>query len=179
MHALVEILAALGLGGVGAVGGGAALAVRRLRRANRLVGGRPTQAPTSWLWSLRRGAVLHRRLRSVCQVALGSTSPQPSRRRRRRPPSSPLDRVAHELVEQALVLDARVVAADRMSGSYRRRALAGLSVEVDGLETQAARLRELTAAWRDYVEAPARLPAPALVQELDAMEAALGELGAS
>jgi hypothetical protein len=174
---VVEILAALGLGGVGVVGGGSALGWRHLRRANRLVKGRPTQAPMSWLWSLRRSAVLHRRLRSVCQLALASVSFPPPRRRRHRAAGSPLDRVAHELVEQALVVDSRLVAADRLGGAHRRRALAGLAVEVDGLALQACRLRDLTAAWHDYVDAPSRLPTAALAHELDAMEAALGELG--
>jgi hypothetical protein len=181
MHALVETAVALGLGGVGVVGGGSAVLVRRLHRANRLAPGRPTGAPTTWLWSLRRCALLHRRLRAVCQAARSSSDPPASsyrRRRSRQQASSPLNRVARDVVEQALALDSRLVAADRLSGPWKRRAVAGLAVEVGRLEASAVRLRGLAEAWHDYLESAGPVATVDLRDQLDAVEAALGELGA-
>lgn len=179
---VVEVLVTILVGGVGVVGGGTALVVRRIHRANRLVAERPSPAPTMWLWSVRRSAVLHRRLRGICQLARqvsGPSRPVPRRWRRRsgRAPS-PLSRVGQELVDQALTLDARLVAADRLSGAWKRRAIAGLASEVDGLEASAMRLRGLAVAWQDHLDASATLPPPGLEDQLDAVEAALGELNA-
>lgn len=175
-------MATLLVGGFGVVGGGSALMVRRLHRANRLVLERSSSAPTSWLWSLRRSAVLHRRLRGICQLALQASPPSaaaPWRGRRRGGASvSPLGRVAQELVDQAVALDARLVAADRLPGRWRTQAVAALGAEVDRLEASAVRLRGLTSAWRDHVEMSADLHPPDLQDQLDAVEAALGELNA-
>jgi len=121
VHTVVEILVTTFLGVGGIIGGGTALFVRRLHRANRLVATHASAAPTRWLWSWRRTAVLHRRLRRACQVArqsAGSPSPAGGRARRRgRPPTSPLARVGQELVDAAVALDSRLVGADRLRGT--------------------------------------------------------------
>ncbi|MGH9076963.1 MAG: hypothetical protein ACRDY0_05830 [Acidimicrobiales bacterium] len=197
MHTVVEILAIVAAGAGGVVGGTWFVVMRRLRRANRLVLRQASPAPTSWLWSWRRAAVLHRRLRGVCQLVehamsverRGSPGPRPrsskatGRRRGARggdPATSPLARVAGDLVDHALVIDDRLVRADRLDGRWRRPAMSTIDSEIGRLELSAQRLVGLCAAWRGQLSRAAAGPAagpPDLHEQLDALEAAFGELG--
>lgn len=186
MQLVVEIAATLLAGTAGVVGGGALVVTRRLRRANRLApatrGASP--APTTWLWSFRRAAVLHRRLQGVCELARQASVPAvapPRRRRLRARPTtlpSPLERIAGELTEQAVTLDGRLVAADRLGSRWRRPAMAAIEADVRALEASAARLARLSAAWRQRLDEATRIPPADLERQLDAMEAALAELRA-
>lgn len=76
-----------------------------------------------------------------------------------------------------MLLDGRLVAADRLSGMWKRQALASVEAEIQRLEASAARLRGLALSWHDRVQSPA-LRSPDLQEQLDAVEAALGELSA-
>jgi hypothetical protein len=183
VHTVLEVLAALLVGAVGILGSGTVLLMRRLHRANRLVAETASAAPTSWLWSWRRSASLHRRLRAACQVAVRASAPAavaPHRRRwksRRQTATSPLARVARELVDHAVGLDARLVEVDQLAGAWRRPALASVESEVRHLEASVQRLTTLSAAWRDQLDSFA-VRQPDLQDQLDAVEAALDDLAA-
>lgn len=182
MSTVLEILLSVFASGVG----GAiliALTVRQqVRRSNQLVAGRLSPAPAAWLWSPRRAAVLHRRLRSSCQVALGvvtatAAPPAPRRRWPRRsaaPPPSPFERIAGELIAQAVDIDSRLVEADRLDGVWRRQTLAELAKEVSSVEASARRMASLGSSWQAQLGAAPE--SPDLTARLDALEAALGEL---
>jgi hypothetical protein len=180
VHALAEfVVAVLAIGAVTAalVMG---LAYRRLRRRGRLVPTRPSTAPLSWLVHPGRPAQLHRRLRRACHtvVAAVGTPTRSLHPVRRQAPHSPLTRVGAEVVDRAVALDARVVAADRLTGSYRRVMLQELTAEVRAVEAAAARVGRLDSVWREHQRSlqPAALAEPSLEMRLDAMEQAMAEL---
>jgi hypothetical protein len=185
MSTVVEILASVLTSGIGVAAFIVFSIRRRMHRANRLIAGRRSDVPSSWLWSPRRAALLHRRLQGCCEVALQSAArassavPQrPSRRlslRRARSSPGPFEPLAAELIAQAVDLDAGLVAADRRSGPWRRRALADLAVQVQRLESSARRMEALSHSWQAQL-GEAQLANPDLTDRLDAVEAALGEL---
>lgn len=182
MHALAEILAGILVIGGGGTALASALCLRRLRRKVRLVPTRPTNAPWSWLIHPGRAAQLHRRLRRSCRVVTGAVG-VPTRSRhpvRRHQPTSPLTRVGAEVVDRAVTLDGRLVAADRLSPSLRRTTLNELAAEVRHVEAAALRLWRLDSVWREHQRmqeaGPATLAEATLDTRLDAMEAAMVEL---
>lgn len=152
------------------------LTVRSLRRANRVVAGRRTAAPISWLWSWREPARLHRRLRravSVAQTAVAPPVPPPGGRRRSSAPS-PLSALADELAGQAAAVDDRLVAAGRM-----RSLMPALAREVHEVERSAWRLSGLASAWRTQVHQAALTEGTGVLDfgsRLDAFEAAMAAL---
>lgn len=184
MHAVVEIV----VGTVVVVGMVAALialvAWRQMLGAVRLVPRRPTAAPLAWALHPCRAAQLHRRLRRSCRgviaaVGTPSRSLHPSRRRRS---SSPLTRVGAEVIDRAVAVDSRLVAASRLAGSSRRAELHHLRIEVRAVEDAARRVGRLDAVWREHqrsiaVSALGALAEPDLGTRVDAMEAAFVELG--
>ena len=184
MVSIVEILASVLCSGIGVAFFVVFSIRRRLHRSNRLVAGRRSVAPSSWIWSPRRAAVLHRRLQSCCQVAIqaaAETGPSaaPAGRRlmpRRRPSApGPFERLASDMITQAVDLDARLVAADRRSGPLRRQTLAEVAAEVHQLESFAHRMDTLARAWRAQLTGPQ--PANTeLGDRLDALDATLHEL---
>ncbi len=156
------------------------LAYRRLRRGGRLVPAHPTTAPLWWMVHPGRPAQLHRRLRRACRTVIAavgtpSRSLHPVRRQQR---SSPLTRVGAEVVDRAVTLDARVVAADRLTGAYRRLTLQELTGQVRAVEAAAQRVGRLDSVWREHHRSlqPAALSEPSLEMRLDAMEQAMAEL---
>lgn len=181
MHLVVEVVIGFLALGAGIAALTVGLVWRQAQRAVRLVPRRPSLAPLSWTLHPGRPAQLHRRLRQSCRavtaaVGTPSRSLHPSRRRR---PSSPLTRVGAEVIDRAVALDARLVAASRLPAFGRRAALHQLAAEVRAVEDAARRVRRLDAVWREHLHAQAApaLPEPDLGSRIDAMEAALAELG--
>ena len=180
MHALAEVVIAIVAIGAGVAALVIGLVYRRVRRSSRLVPGRPTMAPLRWLVHPGRPAQLHRRLRRACRTVVMAVG-TPSRSLhpvRRQQPSSPLTRVGAEVADRAVALDARVVAADRLAGPYRRHTLQELAAEVRAIEAAAQRVSRLDSVWRDHQRSlqPAALTEPSLEMRLDAMEQAMAEL---
>ncbi|MDQ6782313.1 MAG: hypothetical protein M3063_02470 [Actinomycetota bacterium] len=177
MHVWAEVvitILAIGVGGAALV---FTLGFRRVRRSLRLVPGRPTPAPLSWLAHPSRPAQLHRRLRRACRMVIAAVG-TPTRSlhpARRQQPSSPLTRVGAEVVDRAVALDARLVAADHMTGPYRRIVLQDLRAQVRSIEDAAQRLGRLDSVWRQSRQ-PAALSEPSLEMRLEAMEQAMAEL---
>jgi hypothetical protein len=159
---------------------GGALVVRSVRRANRVVPERRSWAPTTWLWSFREPARLHRRLRHAVALARSSVAPlRPATHgwRGRRPQPSGLVAVADDLAARAGVLDEELVRVAAAAGSWRARALAPLASQVREVEATSWRLAQLAEAWRRQLH-EAALPATATTvgSRLDAFEAAMAEL---
>lgn len=179
MNTVAEVAAGVVVVGASGTATAGALATRRVRDALRLVPGRPTSAPVSWIAHPGRPAQLHRRLRRACRMVTGAVgtptrSLHPARRRR---PSSPLTRVGAELVDRAVLLDSRLVSADRLSPSWRRATLHELDGEVRAIEAAALRVWRLDAVWREHQRVQDPLVGdPSLETQLDAMEAAMAEL---
>ncbi|MGI8751294.1 MAG: hypothetical protein ACR2MN_03095 [Acidimicrobiales bacterium] len=174
---VVITIVAIGAGVVALVLG---LVYRRLRRSCRLVPARPTMAPLWWTVHPGRPAQLHRRLRRACRTVTAAvgTPVRSLHPVRRQQPSSPLTRVGAEVVDRAVALDARVVAADRLSGGYRRHTLQELTAQVRAVEAAAQRVGRLDSVWREHQRSlqPAALAEPSLEMRLDAMEQAMAEL---
>jgi hypothetical protein len=179
VNTVAEVAAGVVVIGAGSTATAGALATHRVRDALRLVPGRPTGAPVSWVVHPGRPAQMHRRLRRACRTVTGavgtpSRSLHPSRRRKS---SSPLTRVGAELIDRAVLLDARVVAADKLSASWRRATLHELDGEVRSIEAAALRVWRLDSVWREHQRAQDPLLGdPSLETQLDAMEAAMVEL---
>jgi hypothetical protein len=161
--------------------GVAVLATSTMRRVNRVVAGRSVAAaPVRWLWSPSAAAMLHRRLRSACELA-GSVAGSQARaprwpRRKARPASDGIADLAREVLEEAVLLDRQVVSANRMArGLPRAQALSALDYQVRAIEDAARRVHQL-AARRAHLARPNGSPVLNLDQRITAMEEALREL---
>ncbi|MGC8626477.1 MAG: hypothetical protein ACP5VR_02790 [Acidimicrobiales bacterium] len=163
------------------LGAGAAFATYYLQRANRVGPSRVGPVPLAWLWSPSPAAMLHRRLRSACQVAssvVGSLA-TPRRRRRGRTLADSIAELAKEVIAEAVRLDQQLVPTSRLArGAPRARALAALDQQVALVEDAAARVSHL-AARRAQLSGPAGPAALSLSERIAAMEAALGELSSN
>jgi hypothetical protein len=153
-----------------------------LRRANRVLptGRSGTAPPLPWLWSPGAAAVLHRRLRSACEVASSVGNPRALSKKPRKARGGLEDDgiagLAREVLQEALLVDRQVVSASRLArGPARNQALLSLDQQVRGLEDAAARIRQMamTREQLAYLPKPAEL---SLEQRISAMEAALHEL---
>jgi hypothetical protein len=181
------------IGGVTAAGaltaGSVALSMRsRLQRGVRLVPGRRADVPWQWRWSPGRAAMLHRRLQRACQTVLAATGgpsahrPRPRRRRGRRragTEASVLQTTGRALLDQAVGIDLRLVAAHRGGSTWRRLHLPALSAEVATLEASSVRLAQLSLAFDEHLDAVTTsggTPAERADLLLDAMEAAIADL---
>jgi len=164
--------------------GAAFLATSSLRKANQVVPGRPSvDPPLWWLWSPSMGAMLHRRLRSACQLVSSVTGPAKGgprwRRRKGRkvaPVRDEIAELAREVIQEAVLLDRQVLSASYMArGLPRAHAFGSLDYEIRGLEDAARRVHQLAArrAMLSHLTGPEPL---SLDQRIAAMEAALGEL---
>lgn len=152
-----------------------------LRRNNRVAPGIPPGgAPFTWLWSPGAAAMLHRRLRSACQLAgsvAGPTSRRRSGRRRPLPPDS-IAQLAREVVDEAVRLDRQLVATKlSRQGVARAHAFAALDYEVRGVE-DAARRVHILATRRALLGNGTGISALSLNERIASMEAAMGELQA-
>jgi hypothetical protein len=161
------------------------LAVRSVKRANRVVPERRSWAPTGWLWSVREPARLHRRLRRAATLARSSVVPlRPPRRgwRGSQPAASGLVAVADDLARRAVALDDELVGAAASPRPWRSSQLAGLAMQVQEVEAGAWRLAHLAAAWRRQLQQAALgepVPVLEIGSRLDAFEAAMAELSRS
>jgi len=181
VHALVEIFVVVVVVAMGVATVAFGVTFRHLRHAIRVVPSRPTSVPPLWFVHPCRPAQLHRRLRRVCRsviaaVGLPTRSLHPSRRHRR---SSPLTRVGAEVMDRAMAIDGRLVAAHRLSSPWRRSVLEELSAEVRAVEAAAVRVGRLDSIWREHQRAGAPsgpVGEPSLEIRLDAMEAAMADL---
>jgi hypothetical protein len=182
---LFEIVVAATAGGTAFAGSVALVMRRHLHRAGRLVPDRAGAAPLGWRWSPRRAAVLHRRLQRSCQVVLAAIGGPSAYRRRTRwrrhhrdDDGSMLRSTGRALLDRALALDDRLVAADRGGPAWLRLQLPGLATEIAAIEASAFRLAELSRAFDEELDAAALGDGAAPELQLDAMEAAIADLGA-
>jgi hypothetical protein len=174
----LEIIGLVVAGPLLGAAGAAGLTGRHLRRSNRLSPGVRTATPTAWLWSPRRAAVLHRRLRSACAVAHLALQPEPRSgwRLRRRAPVGVLADVARQLIAQADGLDRQLLVASRLRLVDRVVMLAELEREVRSLQGASRRLHELVLRQQQLATPDAESTQLSLHDRLDAMAAALEEL---
>ncbi len=153
-----------------------------LRRANRVGPQRAGAAPLAWLWSPSPAAMLHRRLRSACQVVSASAATAVGPKRRRRLGTASTDAIAElakEVISQAVQVDRELVPASRMArGAARVQALSRLELRVRSLEDAAARVSRL-ATRRAQLLGPTGPGELSLSDRIAALEAALGELSSS
>lgn len=168
------------IGPVAILSAAAYMTTASLHRANRLLPGRTAASPPlRWLWSPGSGAMLHRRLRSACQLVgpLADQVPPPRRwRRRSMSPADGLAELAREVVREAVVLDRQVVAASYMArGMPRAQALGALDYQVRAVEDAARRVHQLANRRAQLAQVPAP-GALSLDQRISVMEEALGEL---
>ena len=140
------------------------LAMRRVRRWNRVSRHLPTLAPLGWLWSPFPAARLHRRLRR-CVATVDEALPRGRRVRHTWPA---LTRAADQLGRHAADVDAHVV-----EGHYARNVRL-VFWEVDEVERLAARLLSLGRAWERDDFATRR--AQDLRDRIDALEQATHEV---
>ncbi len=153
---------------------GAWLLWRRLVRANRVVPGRRSPAPLSWLWSWRAAARLHRRLRRAMQVAGYLMVPFESA------PDADLVGVADTLAARSAHLDERLVAVSVMAPPWRGKLLRELSAAVAEVESSVCHLERVAVAWRTEIHTAAAwepLPPLDLRSRLGAIEEALADVG--
>ena len=113
---------------------------QRLAQRNRVLPTHPSPAPTFWLWSPMPPARLHRRVQTVGATASVVASNGPAQSYDPDPVS--LDDVAAQLAYQALVLDAALVRATRLTGPERRSELRDLNRQVRQAEAVSGRLIE-------------------------------------
>jgi hypothetical protein len=160
---------------------GCTMAVRSVRRANRVVPDRRSAAPTRWLYSWREPARLHRRLRRAVTMARSAVAPlQPQPRRwHQADQGGALAQMADELAQTAAAIDDQLVWAASLHPGWRRQTLAPLAREVVDVESGAWRLGRLAHAWRTQLHQAALDESASpldLGSRLDAFEAAMAEL---
>ena len=156
---------------------------RFFRRANRVGPGRSAStAPIPWLWSPGVAAMLHRRLRSACQLAgsVVSSHPEPPRRRWPKkdtpPPTDTIVDLAREVVQEAVQLDHELVTTSWLArGIEKAQALAALGYRVSAIEDAARRVHQLDKS-RARVANPPGPVGLTLGDRISVMEAAFGEL---
>jgi hypothetical protein len=158
----------LSLGAAAATGW--ALTLRSLRRANRVAPVRRSRAPLAWLWSWRKPARLHRRLRRAVQSS-AAVAGGPS-----------LQSLAAEIAQRAAALDDELVATSGIHPAWRSQLMASLTDGVRDLERSAFHLNRLAAEWRARIHQLAlseAVPPLDLRSRLEAHEAALAEVTAA
>ena len=136
------------------------VAVRRLKRRNRVSPAVPCDAPVRWLCTPSRAAMLHRRLRrSVYAV---------------RQVRGPAAELAADLEAHAVAVDRHLVLAARAPMAPRQRLLREVAAQVDDIESLTERV--LSAAAAPLQPGPERLAV--LAERLDTLEAAQAEIAA-
>jgi hypothetical protein len=137
-----------------------------LRVRNRVVPGRPTPAPLSWLVAPDLAARLHRRLRTAMAMVGAAVGPSST--------DLGLGEVATQLADRAVELDRQLVLASRAPKSSRRRMLRELQSEVAELERLGERTVRMSRAWSGAV--PSERGLAAVRERLELLEGALREL---
>ena len=146
---------------------------RRLRRPLLLAPGvRGVNVPLRWRWSLSPAAVMHRRL-VVATSSVLSVGPVESTRWGGVRQQAPWQDLLQELVELAVSVDRRLVAAERQPRSIRRRLYAEIEPQVLKVEQVAERMRTTVSAKG---LGGGDRSAEDVVARLDAIDAALGEI---
>lgn len=166
MADVLLVLVVMFLAVVGSVVAVIALVVHALTVRNRVVAGRPTEAPLSWLVAPDLAARLHRRLRAA--IAMASTV------RAGAPNELGLADVVDQLDRRAMELDDQLVLASRAPKAPRRRMLRELASEVAELERLAERTVRMARAWTG--SQPAERGLADVRERLDLLEGALREL---
>jgi hypothetical protein len=145
---------------------------RRLKRPILLAPGVGVSVPLRWRWSLSPAAVMHRRL-VVATSSVLSAGPIETTRFggvRQRPPWQEL---VQDLLDLAVSVDRRLVAAERQPRPVRRRLFAEIEPQVVKVEQVAERMRTTVQAQGLGQE---ERSAEDVVDRLDAIDAALGEI---
>lgn len=146
------------------------VALRVLRKRNRVVPDVATTAPTTWAAGHPgAGARLHRRLRSAVAAARAACASAPMAPR--------LAELTAELEQEAVVLDHQVVAAAMLAGRERRVRLSVLAGQVRQVEQVASQVSLLSAQAQSSA-LPMGQPSAleSLARQLDAMEQARTEV---
>lgn len=133
---------------------------------NRVVPGRRSPAPLSWLVAPGHAPRLHRRLASAVTMAGAAALPGAS--------DLGLVEVVDQLRDRAVELDEQLVIADRAAKPARRRMLRELQSEVAELERLAERTVRMSRAWQG--SGPSERGLGAVRERLELLEAALREL---
>ena len=139
----LELVLALGVALVGAVGAVAWAVARNRDRRNQVVPGVPTPAPAAWAGSHTPEARLHRRLRAAVEVA----------QRAARRPSSSLWSGRQAVEEAALAVDERLVVVAGVPERERGPMLADVTAQVAAVEHAAAGLAGAILEERDRLDA--------------------------
>jgi hypothetical protein len=146
---------------------------RRLRRPLLLAPGvRGVTVPLRWRWSLSPAAVMHRRL-VVATSSVLSTGPIETTRWGGVRQLAPWQELLQDLVDLAVSVDRRLVAAERQPRPIRRRVYAEIEPQVAKVEQVAERMRTTVSA--KGLGGADRSPED-VVARLDAIDAALGEI---
>jgi hypothetical protein len=146
---------------------------RRLRRPLLLAPGvRGVNVPLRWRWSLSPAAVMHRRL-VVATSSVLSVGPVESTRWGGVRQHAPWQDLVQELLDLAVSVDRRLVAAERQPRALRRRLYAEIEPQVVKVEQVAERMRTTVSAKG---LGGGDRSAEDVVARLDAIDAALGEI---
>jgi hypothetical protein len=146
---------------------------RRLRRPLLLAPGlRGVTVPLRWRWSLSPAAVMHRRL-VVATSSVLSTGPIETTRWGGVRQRAPWQELLQDLLDLAVSVDGRLVAAERQPRPTRRRVYAEIEPQVAKVEQVAERMRTTVSA--QGLGSGDRSPED-VVARLDAIDAALGEI---
>lgn len=165
------ILLAMGVTAALAVVLAVVLTRRALERRNRVSPATPSAAPASWLGAPSAPARLHRRLRAAVAVAQAAAAAAPD--------SEHVVDNARALEQQAVALDARIVAVGRIAAKQRKQHLAPLVAEVTKVETAASTLSvHAVQAQAPLLAAGQSSPMDELYERIEAMEAARREVSA-
>jgi hypothetical protein len=133
---------------------------------NRVVAGRPSRAPITWLVAPDVAARLHRRVRAAMTLAGAAAGARGA--------DLGLDEVVRQLQDRAVELDAQLVLASGAPKPARRRMIRELHSEVAELERLAERTVRMSRAWAD--QAPSERGLSAVRERLELLEGALREL---
>jgi hypothetical protein len=146
---------------------------RRLKRPLLLApGAREVSVPLRWRWSLSPAAVLHRRLVLATNSVL-STGPIEGTRWGGVRQQAPWQELLQDLLDLAVSVDRRLVAAERQPRGLRRRLYAEIEPQVTKVEQVAERMRTTVSAKS---LGGGDRSAEDVVARLDAIDAALGDI---
>ena len=146
---------------------------RRLKRPLLLApGARGVNVPLRWRWSLSPAAVMHRRL-VLATSSVVSIGPIESTRWGGVRQEPPWQELLQDLLDLAVSVDRRLVAAERQPRPLRRRLYAEIEPQVKKVEQVAERMRSTVSAKG---LGGADRSAEDVVARLDAIDSALGEI---
>lgn len=141
--------------------------VHLLSVRNRVVPGRKSPAPLSWLASPDGAARLHRRLQRAMSMAATSVHGQASN-------NLGLAEIVAELQDRSVELDQQLVIASRAPRAARRRMLRELHTEIAEVERLVERTVRMGRAWTG--SDPSERGLAAVRERLELLESSLREL---